>query len=321
MLRANFCGTFIMLLMGIVTSPEALIILRAMQGVFTGTISAAITMVSVSTPKRRQGSAVSILTTAIFSGQLAGSALGGYVADIYGCAAAFKIAGGIVGLSFFFVLLGVRENFIKPDEKQSSNSQRRFMKLPDLGNVMPLLILLVTVSFALSFERAILPLYVQLLRGNVIEGTATAVGSLFAAGAVAFIITGLLNGYIIDKKGPETVIRIAAIVSAVLISCHGIVHNFNYLLILRPAMFLFAGAISPALQIWLMNSTPEEKRGEIVGWSATARSIGWVAAPLISTNIAAFTGLPVIYFITGLLMLVIVPVMYWAGRRLHKDFL
>ncbi|MHC4871997.1 MAG: MFS transporter [Planctomycetota bacterium] len=318
MLRANFCGTFIIFLMGVVSSPESLIILRVMQGIFTGTISAAITMVSVSTPKHRHGSAVSILTAAIFGGQLAGSALGGYVADIYGCAAAFKIAGGIVGLSFLFVLFGVKEKFSRP-EQESRKSQRRFIKLPDVGYAVPLFVLLITVSFALSFERAILPLYIQLLRGNVIEGTASAVGTLFAAAAVAFIIAGLLNGYIIDKTSPKAVIRAAAVISAILIACHAVVPEYKYLLGVRPALFLFAGTISPAVQIWLMNSTPEDKRGEIVGWSASARSIGWVAAPLISTNIAAFTGLHVIYYITGALMLVIIPVMYWADKRLKAS--
>ena len=54
MLRAYFCATVIIFLMGRVTNVHQLIVLRVAQGAFTGTMIASTVMVAVMTPKHRQ---------------------------------------------------------------------------------------------------------------------------------------------------------------------------------------------------------------------------------------------------------------------------
>ena len=54
LLRANFAAAIVVALMGTVHSAAALVGLRLFQGVFTGTVAAAQTMVSVQAPPHRQ---------------------------------------------------------------------------------------------------------------------------------------------------------------------------------------------------------------------------------------------------------------------------
>lgn len=315
MLRANFGGAVVLFLMGMVSSIEGLVFLRLMQGIFSGTISAAMTMVAVSTPERRQGFAIGALSSAVFCGQLAGSAVGGYMADIFGYSACFKISGLITGISFLIILFGVKENFQRP-VKTERKSQRRFLKLPKIGFAVPILLIFSLSALALTCDRAILPLFAQELLGGKIEGTATIIGQLTALCSISFIITGFLSGHAVDKISPQFVVKISAFVTAVFLALHAFVPAISSLFIIRPIMFLFYGTISPALQVWLMKTTPEEKRGELTGWSVTARGTSWVIGPIVSTNIAAVTGLRPIFVVAAFIVLMIIPAISWATRKL-----
>ena len=55
LIRATLSGTIIIGAMGLVSSPEALLGLRITQGLFTGTVSAAATLVAAGTPGERSG--------------------------------------------------------------------------------------------------------------------------------------------------------------------------------------------------------------------------------------------------------------------------
>lgn len=76
-LRATFGGAMIVLLMGMARSPFWFVLLRCCQGLFTGTVSASMTLVASGTPARRQGFALGFLSTSVFSGDMTGLFLGG----------------------------------------------------------------------------------------------------------------------------------------------------------------------------------------------------------------------------------------------------
>src|SRR3972149_2442448 len=54
-MRATFAGAVLMALMGFVTNVQQLVLLRALQGVFTGTVAAATTLVVSVVPKQHSG--------------------------------------------------------------------------------------------------------------------------------------------------------------------------------------------------------------------------------------------------------------------------
>ena len=84
LLRANFGAAVVLALMATVESVEALIVLRLLQGLLAGTVTAAQTMVTSTTPENRSGTALGALSAAVYSGTMAGTFLGGLFAEYVG---------------------------------------------------------------------------------------------------------------------------------------------------------------------------------------------------------------------------------------------
>ncbi len=123
LLRANFAAFIILMGMGLATSAETLLWLRAAQGIFTGTMTASQTLVSVNTPEAKHGLALGALSSAIFSGSLFGAFIGGNFAEIYGHSNAFYLSGLLTFSSALLILVGAREEFYpkKWSDKRGKN--------------------------------------------------------------------------------------------------------------------------------------------------------------------------------------------------------
>ncbi|MBN1836605.1 MAG: MFS transporter, partial [Spirochaetales bacterium] len=76
-LRATLGGTAVLLGMGLVRTPGALLLLRVLQGVFTGTVAANLTLVVSTTPEERIGFAIGVMNSAVFAGNAVGPLIGG----------------------------------------------------------------------------------------------------------------------------------------------------------------------------------------------------------------------------------------------------
>jgi len=113
LLRANWGAVFFLTLMGLADSVVMLIVVRTIQGVLTGTMTAAQTLVAAHTPRERSGLALGTLSAGVFSGSMAGSMLGGVFADAFGYRHAF-FASAVI-MVFAAVLSAIaREDFTPP---------------------------------------------------------------------------------------------------------------------------------------------------------------------------------------------------------------
>ena len=89
--RAMFGGAAVIFLMAFVRSAEELVLLRMLQGVLTGVISAANALVASQAPRERSGFALGALQTSLMSGVALGPLLGGLMADAFGYRAAHVV--------------------------------------------------------------------------------------------------------------------------------------------------------------------------------------------------------------------------------------
>ena len=314
LLRANFGAMVLLLMMGSVRSVGALIALRLLQGVLTGTVTAAQTLVSVHTPQNKSGLALGALSAALFSGAMAGSFFGGVVADFYGYQIAFYAASGLLLAAGLLVLFGAREDFVKP--KPTPKTARPFrLRLPDLGPCTPILLLISGMAFVRLFDRALLPLLVQQIHGSI-DGAALRTGSLAAFVCVAGLIAGVTLGRLADRVSPPRIARWSAIGAGVFMILQGLAYQFPLLFAARFGMIYCAGGLDPVFQIWLAKTTPEERRGTVFGWAATAKAIGWMCAPLVSGVVASGFGIRSIYLVGGILFFLLVPAINAVVRRL-----
>ena len=318
LLRANFAGAIVLALMGTVRSVELLILLRLMQGVFTGTMTAAQTMVSVSTPSHRSGFALGALTAAMYSGAMVGAFVGGVFADWFGFRGTF-FAGGLLLLgSGLLVTFGTTENFVRhiPEIEDERSPVRAHWA--DLGPALPILILIVAMAGARQFDQAMLPLLVQDIHGSI-QGVSIWTGSLSAFCGIAGLLAAPLLGRLADRVPPPKIGKMSALGAGLLMLPQGLAHSFLLLFGCRFGMVFCAGGLDPVFQIWLSRVTPEHKRGVVFGWAATARSMGWVVAPLVSGVVASALGIRSVFFIGSLLFFGLVPLISVVVKRLARD--
>jgi DHA1 family multidrug resistance protein-like MFS transporter len=316
MLRATFCATVVLGLMGLVKNVESLIFLRLLQGALTGTFTASQIMVATYAPPERSGRALGSLSAAVFSGAMFGAFFGGLTSSFFGYRTVFFIGSGLLLLSALIILFGTAEERTAPDsavthdpENGNSPSRNAFLL------AIPILALIAGVSLVRQFDMAMMPLLVQEIYGSL-EGVSIYTGILFAISGVAGFMASTWMGRLSDRVHPARIGLLSTIGAALAVIPMGIATSLWVLYPARFAMMFGAGGLEATSQIWLSKVTPKEHKGLIFGWASTARSIGWVAAPLISGGIAAGFGLRPVYYVNAALFLMMIPLILWTRKRM-----
>lgn len=315
LLRANFGAAVMLPLMALVNSPEWLILLRLGIGALTGTVAAAQTLLISTTPKEHRSFALGTIASALFGGMMAGQFLGGDYVMLFGFHSAFLASGGLLFVSGLLVLLGVRENFERRESMREHLAGIRW-RLPRFGLVWYLLILFIFMGLAREFDNPFLPILVR----EVMHGAPEAVswsGRISGFCSLAGILSGLLLGYLADRM---SLIRVASAV-IVIAGAMRIVQSFSsdviQLLVERSLMVLAAGGIEPLLQSWLAGVTPEREHGSFFGWAACFKSVGWMLGALSGGFTASLLGgVRGVFFGSGIMFLLLVPLMLFTSRRL-----
>jgi DHA1 family multidrug resistance protein-like MFS transporter len=317
MLRANFSAVVVLLAMAGSPNVYVFIALRFMQGMFTGTINAAMTFVATSAPEKRQGMALGTLSAAVFSGNMVGPFVGGFLADWLGYRLSFAAAAVMLLVAGLLVLFAVQEQFAP---RMDSDTTRRYAwreRLAALGPGAPILVLLLFMSAARSFDGAILPLYVQQIHGKL-EGASRWTGMIHGVSAIGAMLAGVFLGRMADRVRPPLIGKLSALGGAVAMLGCGVLPMLTALFPLRFALAFCGGGLDPVFQVWLSRVTPEHRRGTIFGWSVTAKSIGWAVSPMLSGLIAVRWGMASVYLVGPLLFLVLVPMVTAVSRRVSK---
>ncbi|MCG2659225.1 MAG: MFS transporter [Kiritimatiellae bacterium] len=316
LLRANFGGMLVLILMGLAPNVQTLVILRLAQGVLTGTMNAAQTFVSVQSPSHRSGMVLGTLSAAVFSGCMCGAFIGGLFAEWFGYRMAFLASGVFLLLAGLLVLLGTREEFVRPMEEEADSMEDRVrMFWGKIGPAIPILALMAAMGFALHFDLAWLPLLVQEIHGSL-KGAAFWTGSLAAVGGIAGFLAGPIIGRIADRIAPPRIGKISAFGAGLMMIVVGLSHGFAQLFMGRFGATFCAGGLDPVFQIWLAKTTPAASRGFIFGWAVTARSLGWMMAPLASGVVAWMFGLRAVFFGAAAFFFLLIPLIALIVRYL-----
>jgi len=113
-LRAMLGGSVILAMMAFVQNAEQLILLRAIQGIVTGTVSANNALVAASTPRERIGFAMGALQVGLWSGVAVGPLIGGVLADHLGYGTPFLITAALLFIAGLTISIGIHEDFEPP---------------------------------------------------------------------------------------------------------------------------------------------------------------------------------------------------------------
>lgn len=314
LLRATSAAVWVLGLMGLANSVAWLIALRLMQGMFTGTMTAAQAMVAVHTPHNRSGLALGSLSAAVFSGGLVGSFLGGVTAELFGYRAAFFIASAMMLGAFLCILLGTRED--RPDPAHIDGPLFRF-GMPKLHGAMPIVLLICLIALARHFDQSYFPLLVQDIHGGI-EGASMWTGVALAVCSVAGMMAGLFLGRLADRIPPPRIAIWSAAAAILFVVPHTVLRNMYTLLAVRGFLFFCVGGLDPVFQIWLAKSTPADKRASVFGWACSAKCFGWMLAPIGGGAVAAIWNIRAIYAVNAVIYIVLIVVIANVVRWMRR---
>jgi DHA1 family multidrug resistance protein-like MFS transporter len=312
-LRANLGGAVVLFAMGLVRSPELLLILRVVQGAFTGTVVANLTLVVSNTPDRRIGFAIGIMNTAVFAGNAVGPLVGGYFADLFGFRVAFFLSSITVFLAFLIALIWVREDF-RPQE--AAGSLKIFRDLASLvreQRILPFIGLFVLFGLARFSPRPMYPLLVKEIAASGL-GVATQAGLINATAGTAAVLAGIVVGRLVDRGRPFVIGMVCACAAGLFLLPQGFLPTvWSLLPFVLFADFSSAG-IDPIMNVLLSRQVPVERRGAAFGLAGSARALGWSAGAMLGGVLAAYLDFKAVFINSALLFLLIA----FFLNRLHR---
>ena len=297
-LRAMLIGGLIIALMGLVQNVGEFLVLRILQGMFTGTIAAATALVAGIVPRDRLAWSIGLLQTSVYVGISAGPVLGGLVAQAVGIRGTFFVAGAMLAIAGVFVWQFVHEHFTPP----SILKRPGFIETVGIGLrspiLMPLMVTLLLVQLSSAIVFPILPLFVERL-SSAQDPVKLYAGLAFGATAVFSALAALFYSRLVDRSGYRRILILACFGAALFFLPQAFVRNIGQFLLLRAGLGIFFGVLIPATNAIVGLSTPPELRGSAYGLTSSATAVGNAVGPLLGSTLAASLGFPAVFIATA----------------------
>jgi DHA1 family multidrug resistance protein-like MFS transporter len=310
--RATFGGAVIIFLMGYARSAEELVLLRAIQGLITGVVSAANALVASMAPRERTGYAMGMIQVALRGGIALGPLIGGTIADAFGYRQTFIVTAVLLIVAGLMVRYGIEETAI-PIEKKS---QRTAGLLSDWKQILGTSGVKATYSLRFMAGLASLlivpvaPLFIQVLlpnstRVNTITGLMITLSS--AATTAAAVYLGRLG----DRLGHRRILRTSALLAGLFYLPQALVTEAWQLLVLQALTGAAAGGIVPTISALLAAYTKPGEEGSVFGLDSSIFAASRAIAPLAGAGVAMWFDIRSAYLFAGLLYLALAWIAVW----------
>ena len=318
--RAAFGGAGIIALMGFVTSAEQLVLLRAVQGLVTGTVSAANALVAANTPREHTGFAMGTIQMGLWSGVAVGPLLGGILSDTFGYPITFVLTGVLLAVSGITVTLGVHETFTPSSTSQSHRGGmvrsmvgewRHVVLTPGVGTTF-------LARFLNGLSRSMLvpitPLFVASLVVSG-EGVNTVTGLVVGSASAAATFSAVYLGRLGDRIGHRKIFVASALAAGLFFVPHAIVADAWQLLVLHMLTGAAGGGAVASLSALLARYTAPGEEGAVYGLDNSIEASARTVAPLIGATVAVWFGLRGAFVAAGMLLF---ATAFLAARLLPK---
>ena len=293
-LRALLGGALTLILMAFVQSAEQLIVLRAIQGTVTGTVSANNALIAATTPRERVGFAMGALQVGLWSGVAIGPLLGGVLADMFGYGFPFVITAMLMVVAGLIISVGLQENFKMPEEPVAFHPTafiegwKQILRTSGVGVVLLLRFL---VGLARSIIVPIAPLFVVSLITHETGSTNTYAGLMLAVSSATAILGAIYLGSLGDRISHKKVLLWCSVAAAILYVPQIFVTDVWQLLLLQGVAGIAAGGLVAAPSALLSRFTERGSAGAVYGLDNSVWSGSKAVAPLLGASIAIWFGM------------------------------
>lgn len=301
--RAAFGSAVIILLMGFVGSAEELTLLRAIQGLISGTVPASNALVAAAVPRERSGFAMGLLQMGQWSGIAIGPLIGGFMADTWGFRSAFVVTAVLLCLSGLLVSWGVEEVF-KPraQTRKTGVFMGEWREILFAPGVSLIYLARLLSWLARTMLIPVIPLFVvSLLPESEMVSTFTGlvVGIAAATGTASAVYLGRLG----DRIGHRRVLIASAMMGGFFYMGQVFVTEAWQLLLLQALAGAAGGGVIPAISALLNTSTKPGQEGSVYGLDSSVAAAARAVAPMVGSGIAVWFGLTGAFVMAGLILM------------------
>lgn len=298
LIRATLGGAVLIALMGFVHSAEQLTLLRALQGLVTGTIPAATALVASNAPREYSGESLGLLQTGTWMGVAIGPLIGGFIGDTFGFRECFWITGVLLALSGFAIIIWVQEDFkpaVKVKRQSFTQSFRGLLSAPRMLSLYSVTFLQTT---GLTLIFPIAPLFIMKLMQST-SGAASATGLMMGIMALTGSISAVWLGRMGDRIGHVRILLLCMLASVCIYIPQAMV-DATWQLILLQALAGFAyGGIQPSVGALMNLQMPAGSQGATFGIDAGITAAGRSVAPLLAALFAMWLGIRSVFILAA----------------------
>lgn len=301
MVRAAFAMIFTMGGMAFVPNVFWLIVLRVLNGVFTGYIPNATALIASQVPKDKTGYALGTLSTGAVAGNLIGPTLGGILAEMVGVHNVFLLVGLLYALVVVLTVFYIREDFVPVNKEDALSIRQVFEQVKDRQMLVGLFVTSMIIIAAAQAVVPILTLYVRHLGQT--DNLLFVAGFIISLPGMASLVTSGYLGKLGDKIGNHRLLLMALTYSLLINVLCVFAQNPFQLGLLRFLYGFGTGALLPSVNSLLTKLTPKEGISRIFSYNQIFNNLGSVVGPMMGSAVAAQLGYDWVFYLSSGLVL------------------
>ncbi|MGY3780331.1 multidrug efflux MFS transporter [Streptococcus gallolyticus] len=302
MVRASLVMTFTMGGLAFVPNVFWLLVLRILNGLFSGYVPNSTALIASQAPKNRSGYALGTLATGVIGGSLVGPLLGGVLAEILGIRQVFLLVGFILLICNLMTVFFVKEDFQPVTKTEALSTRELFSSIKDKQILIGLFVTSMIIQVSAQSIAPILTLYIRHLGQT--ENLMFVSGLIVSALGFSSMLSSSTLGKIGDRIGNHRLLLIALFYSFSMYVLCALAQNSLQLGIVRFLYGFGTGALMPNINSLLTKITPREGISRIFSYNQMFMNMGQVIGPFIGSAIATDLGYRSVFYVTSLIVFV-----------------
>ncbi|MFD1485082.1 MFS transporter [Lacticaseibacillus baoqingensis] len=316
-LRASLGMTFTITLCGLVPNIWVLIVLRAIQGCFSGYINNANAIIAASVPAQCSGKAMGTLATGNVVGTLLGPLLGGILAGAFGYRSSFLVTGAMMLVVFILTLLFVHEDFQPVSKAAMVPTKQVFKQMRYPYLVWGLFITTMVIQAANMSITSFISLLIDSMVKNPGQ-VAFVSGVISSLPGIVTLIASPILGALSDRVGPEKVLLGGLVMAVFCFIPMSFIHNVWQLGALRMLLGVSDAALLPAIQALMTLYVPKSGFGRIFSYNQSFQAMGSVSGPMMGSIVASMFNYRSVFTMTAILEGLNVLILFPATRQVWR---
>lgn len=291
LLRATACATIIITAMAFVTNVWQLLILRACQGFFTGTVTASMTFVSANTPEDRMSYALGILSSSGFIGYSVGPVVGGLFVETLGMRPCFLIGGASMGIGLLMIIFLLKELVPPPPRIKGEKKKEKIPK--EERNYKQLFTVAITLILVMLFTtrmmRSMLGPYMTLFVEEILGSTAGAAKWTGIINGAVCIVSAIATLTIVRLGDKFSKVKLVVLLTAICLPFamgSALARSLILFLVIYSIYSFSSGALEPLLTSSASEKADPKVRGTLFGLVGMVNNAGFMVAPILGSFVS-----------------------------------